>query len=371
MLCDMYHPHTSGVTNHISLVKGALEAAGHEVYVLTFGDRDHADTEPNVVRSFGVPWGNTGYNAWWRYSAEARRIAASLDVAHVHHPFQSGRMALRYCAPLGIPVAFTSHTRYDVYARVYAGYLPAAVTDAFVRGQLRSFCRRTSLVVAPSQATREFLLRMGVDAPIDVIRNGIDPVPFRDAAPEPRERLGLAADDIALVYLGRLGAEKSLGTLVDAFAEAHRTQPRLALVLVGDGPEREALAGRAAELGVAGRVRFLGTRSYETVPPVLAACDGFVTASTSEVDPLTVMESMAAGLPVVAVDAPPLPESVEDGVSGLLVPAEALGGALARFAGDEGLRASLSRGALAASARFDVKNTAAALLCRYDRLTTR
>ena len=97
-MVDAYKPYISGVTNYVDLNKRILEEAGHEVYVFTFGDVDYQDDEPRVIRSPGLALGDTGFYLSLRYKTQARKLLQTMDVIHVHHPFLSGRLALRYCS---------------------------------------------------------------------------------------------------------------------------------------------------------------------------------------------------------------------------------------------------------------------------------
>ena len=139
MFCDMYMPHLSGVTNHIRLCKKRLEELGHEVYVFTYGNRDHVDDEPDVVRSPAIAWGKTGWQAGAGLSAEAKELMPTLDIAHVHHPFLSGRVALKQCGSRGIPVVSTNHTRYDLYSDTYAKFLPRKLRMSYLRNYLSQY----------------------------------------------------------------------------------------------------------------------------------------------------------------------------------------------------------------------------------------
>ncbi|MBC6939495.1 MAG: hypothetical protein DWB59_05645 [Anaerolineae bacterium] len=91
MMADAYKPHVSGITNYIDLNKRHLERAGHDVFVFTFGDLEHRDDEPRVIRSPGLPIQDTGFYLSFRYNRAAKRLLQTMDVVHVHHPFLSGR----------------------------------------------------------------------------------------------------------------------------------------------------------------------------------------------------------------------------------------------------------------------------------------
>ncbi len=185
---DMYLPHISGVTNHISLYKRRFEDLGHEVFVFTFGDLDYADAEPNVVRSPGMPWGETGWRFALSLSPEARRLAETLDIIHVHHPFQSGRLAAPIAKRHDIPLVFTNHTRYDLYSDAYAAFVPSAVRYAFLRASLGGFLHRCDLVVAPAASIAEWLREFtGFDG-ATVVPNGVDTSAFAHPARTRRPR---------------------------------------------------------------------------------------------------------------------------------------------------------------------------------------
>ncbi|OGT28581.1 MAG: hypothetical protein A2Z17_04150 [Gammaproteobacteria bacterium RBG_16_66_13] len=214
MMADLYKPHVSGVTHYVSLNKKVLEGRGHEVFVFTLGRLDYEDDEPNVLRSPGVSVGATGYSLGFRYTRVARRRLQTMDVVHVHHPFLSGRLALAYCRPLGIPIVFTHHTRYDLYAQVYFPILPDQLGQAFLQSYMPAFCREVDLVIAPAPGLAAILRAMGVEGAIDVIPNGVDLRPFRSGPPPiQRSALGLKDDDVVLIFVGRLGLEKNLAFL--------------------------------------------------------------------------------------------------------------------------------------------------------------
>ena len=322
-----------------------------------------------------MAWGDTGWQLGIRPTAEARALMAELDVAHVQHPFLSGRVALAHCRPHRIPIVFTNHTRYDLYSDTYAGWVPREVRMAYLRRYLCHFVTRIDLTIAPSASIADWLSELGITDGVVVLPNGVDTVPFTSPAkPRSRASLGLARGAVVLAYLGRLGHEKNIGVLLEAFATAAARDDRLALVLVGDGPARKEAQTRIAAAGLAERTRFLGLTPYGEVPNVLATCDAFATASVSEVHPLVVVEAMAAGLPVLGVHSPGISDTVDDGVSGLLVAevdAVLLAERMNAIAADPALRSRLSAGARAGAARYDIRATGARLLAAYEHLLAR
>lgn len=374
LLADTYKPHVSGITHYISLNKQVLESRGHEVFVFTFGDLDFPDDETNIIRSPGVPVADTGIHLGFRYASAARRLLETMDIAHVQHPFLSGRLALRYCRPKNIPIVFTNHTRYDLYAQAYLPMLPDVVGTSFLQAYLPSFCKEVDLVIAPSNGLKKVLRDLDVSTPIDVIPNGVDIGRFEeDIQPFPREELGVEKDEVLLVYSGRLGPEKNLTFLVRAFAGAQTAYPDTRLMLVGDGPERDNLEDLAARSGLQHKVVFSGMVDHDDVPRYLTAADAFVTASVTEVHPLSVIEALACGLPVVGIDSPGVGDTITDGENGFLCRNDlaAFTAKLTRLIADTQMRIDMSERARSSALEYDIQRTSLMVEERYSALVER
>lgn len=372
MMADIYKPHVSGITTHIALNKAVMAASGHEVYVFTFGEGEGQEEEENVIRSPGLPLVDTGFYINIRYSLPAQRLLRTMDVVHVHHPFLSGRLALRYCLPRNIPIVFTNHTRYDLYAQAYLPVLPEGLSETFLRAYLPAFSSACDLIIAPSQGMREVLARFGVVSSVEVVPNGVDISYFlTPVEPFSRAELGFNDQDLLLIYTGRLGPEKNLPLLLRAFAGAFKAYENLALLIVGAGPERDNLEDRVRHMGIADRVRFTGMVPYPQLPRYLAVADAFATASVTEVHPYTVIEAMAAGLPVLGINSPGVGDTVEDGVTGLLASENDLAeftAKMVRLVIDGECRAEMGRQARGAARKYDIERTSQLLLDHYQRL---
>lgn len=372
MLSDAYKPHVSGITNYIALNKRYLEELGHEVYVFTFGDEDFNDDEPNIIRSPGLPLLDTGYYINLRYSDFARKLVYTMDVVHVHHPFMSGSLALRYCRLHGIPIIFTNHTRYDLYAQAYFPGVPNVIGDTALQAYLPTFCRSCDLVIAPSPGMREVMVRFGVDVEIDVVPNGVDLKPFKESI-QPMERalFGYHPEDVILVYTGRLGPEKNLPLLLRAFGGVLQAYDNVRLLVIGDGPERDNLEDRVHHMGIGEHINFTGMLPYEQIPSYLTMADAFVTASVTEVHPLSVIEAMAAGLPVLGIASPGIGDTVQDGETGYLVREEELASFTAkmvRLVIDQVSRRTMGMNARKAAHDYAIERTTQLMIERYIRV---
>ena len=372
MMTDTYKPYVSGITNYIDLNKRYLEEAGHEVYVFTFSEPDHVDDEPRVIRSPGLPLADTGFFLSLRYSREARKLLQTMDVVHVHHPFLSGRLALHYCRPSQIPVIFTNHTRYDLYAQAYLPMLPEEVSEGLLQAYMPSFCEAVNLVISPSPGMEKILRELEVESHIEIVPNGVELTRFFQAEPLSRADYGFKEDDILLIYTGRLGPEKNLDFLLRAFAGVTQAVENVRLLLVGDGPLKEDLKEFAGDLRITDSIQFTGLIPYDNMPGYLAMCDAFVTASVTEVHPLSVIEAMGAGLPVMGIHSPGVGDTVEDGVTGFLSTADlpAFTAKLTRLCLQTQLRHQMGQAARIASNQYAIERTTQMMLEHYERLAS-
>ena len=372
MMVDTYKPHVSGITNYIDLNKRYLEQAGHDIFVFTFGDLDYPDDEPRVIRSPGLPLADTGFFLSLRYNRAARKVLQTMDIVHVHHPFLSGRLALHYCRPLEIPIVFTNHTRYDLYAQAYLPMMPEEVSQGLLQAYMPSFCGAVDLVISPSAGMEKILHQLNVEGPIEVIPNGVDLRHFYKAEPFPRAEFGYKPDDLLLVYAGRVAIEKNLDFLLRSFAGLAQALDNVHLLIVGGGQKlfEEEMKALVTELGIAQRVRFTGMIAYDKLPAYIAMCNIFVTASVTEVHPLSVIEAMGAGLPVVGIYSPGVGDTIEDGKTGFLATRDlaAYTAKLTRLCLDPKLIKQMGRAARDASTAYAIERTTQLMLKHYERL---
>jgi glycosyltransferase involved in cell wall biosynthesis len=219
---------------------------------------------------------------------------------------------------------------------------------------------------------QKVLRELGVTAKIEVVPNGIDLGHFQNAVPLERSLLGFSENDILLVYAGRVAREKNMEFLLTAFAEVTPVVKNLRLLIIGDGQKQvvDDIKALPAKLGITERVVFTGLIAYDRLPAYLAMCDIFVTASVSEVHPLSVIEAMSAGLPVVGIHSPGISDTVEDGKTGFLTAhdRDAYTTALTRLSLDPGLIHRMGAAAREASNAYAVESTMLKMLGHYERL---
>ena len=241
-----------------------------------------------------------------RLAQEARR--RGVDVLHCHHytPFVYGCLARMEMRALSL--VYTEH-----------GRLSDAPPTLKRRLVTPSLARIANEMYAVSDDLRRYLLSAGFPAArMGVITNGIHvgSAPDAEAVRRAKQLLGAVDDRPIVAAIGRLDSVKDLSVLLDAFAQLSQREARL--VIIGDGPQAEHLRAHAAARGLDMRVQFLGYRPG--VRELYPGVDVLVNTSISEGISLTLLEAMAACVPIVATAVGGTPEVVVDGVTGILVP---------------------------------------------------
>jgi glycosyltransferase involved in cell wall biosynthesis len=372
MMVDSYKPYVSGITNYIETNKRHLEQARQEVFVFTFGDLEYKDNEPRVIHSRGVPLSDSGFYLSTRYSPAAKKLLQSMDIIHVHHPFLSGLLALKYSRAPQIPIVFTNHTRYDLYAQAYLPMMPEEMSFGLLQTYMPSFCEAVDLVIAPSAGMEKILRQLNVAGQIEVVPNGVDLKNFYAASPIARAEFGYKEDDVLLVYTGRIAPEKNLPFLLKSFAGIAQAIPNAHLLLIGSGIQtyEDEVKTLIGELNLSQRAHMLGRIAYEKLPSYLAMCNIFVTASISEVHPLSVIEAMGAGLPVMGIHSVGISDTVQENITGFLATHDqpTFTAKLTRLCLNGQLRAKMGAAARRASAAYAIEHTTSLMLEHYERL---
>lgn len=285
--------------------------------------------------------------------------ARKADVVHAHWAIPTGPAALLAARRLRLPSVITMHGG-DVYVNPEQGYdFP---TRWYVRPALRWALRHADALTAITEDCRQHALRAGAPPEsVRVIFNGTD---LRRFSPAPeRSQPGDPQYGPRMIFACRqLFPRKGIRFLIEAAAQLVPRYPDLQVVLAGDGFERPELVQLAERLGIGSRVTFLGWVPNAALPPYYRAAAVSVIPSLEEGFGIPAAEAMGCAVPVVATDAGGLPEVVEDGVTGLVVPrgdAGALAAAIGSLLDDAELRRRMGQaGRERALRHFDWDRTA-------------
>ena len=320
---DAFPPQVDGVANMAFRSAQGLAGRGHHVHVFTVG-RKH-DSNPGATEKFRVtamPAVASGVYQGYRMALPSASWFPALrefkpDLIHSHTPLGVGWLAVLAARSLKVPLIATHHTFYDHYLKhMKLDYPP--VRRLSWRYTVAYF-NRCNLVVSPSRSLAHAMIEKGLKRPISILENFVDTGIFRPAADglgcsSAKATLGIRG--LSLTYMGRLSYEKNIEDALAAFSEALARRSDMTFVVIGDGPERKKLEHMAQTLRIADHVLFTGLLEGQSLVHALQANDAFITASRSENMPLSVLEAMAVGLPVIAVKEKGLGEIVEDGVNG-------------------------------------------------------
>jgi glycosyltransferase involved in cell wall biosynthesis/predicted metal-dependent phosphoesterase TrpH len=263
------------------------------------------------------------------------------DLVHLCTPGPAGVAALLTARVMDLPVLGSYHTELAAYAGLRSAD-PAL--EAVAQAAMSMFYSQCSVVLSPSEASDAVLGTLGIAADrVGRWDRGVDLARF-----SPDRRVpGMFGEGINVLYAGRLTREKGADLLADAFLAARERDPRLHLVLAGGGPEEELLRARLGE-----HATFLGWLEGDALADAYASADLFLFASRTDTFGQVLLEAQASGLPVVAVAEGGPCSIVADGVTGLLVAADAtaLADAVVTLASDPDARARLAGAARVAVA---------------------
>ena len=240
---------------------------------------------------------------WRELKAVAERvIEKGVDLVHIQTPFFAHYAGVDLARRHGLPCIATYHTLFEEYLFHYVPFAPKERMRALARWFSRRQCNALDAVVVPSSAMRNTLRAYGVERDIRIIPTGIPLANFSDGdGGRFRQTHGFAADVPLLLFVGRVAYEKNIDFLLRMHAEVLRRRPDAVLLICGEGPALSSLKRKAADLGIATSVRFLGYLDRETeLPDCYRAADLFVFASRTETQGLVLLEAMAMGTPVVS-----------------------------------------------------------------------
>jgi glycosyltransferase involved in cell wall biosynthesis len=383
---DSFLPYTSGVTYSVLNQARELVRRGHEISIFRpKPGRGAAPAElPHGVELYDVPFAvpiprvpqlRITLPSFITSLRRLRKI--NPDIVHLNTEWGCGWEGLVASRLLGKPTIGTFHTFFAEpgYLKSF-GLPPCSWLQSLMWGYSVFFFNTCRRVTSPSQAVKQSLLDHGIRSEPVLIPNGIplpEPIDWRQVK---RERMKLQIHGPSFVYVGRMSPEKSLPVVLEAFAQVQRRRRRARLVMIGDGPSLASLKNQAQELGIASAVEFLGHVDHDRLIserlPLLG--DAFVTASKTENQPMSILEAMAMGLPVIGAAAKGIPELVNDGTNGLLFEPDnprAMASCMLRMAAHTKRRRTMGQQAMLTAANYNMSHVVDRLESLYQETISR
>lgn len=320
------------------------------------------------VPSWRMPGGRGEYRLAKGFSAEVEADLKAFvpNIVHVSAPDILGHKAVTWARQHGIPAIASHHTRFETYPRYYG----IGFTEPLLIWLQKRFYNRVDHAMVPSASVGALLKDWGVTTPIGTWARGINHQRFNPGRRDNawRRSLGIADDEVAVGFLGRLVLEKGLGVFADVITALKRRGVPHRVLVIGEGPARQWFAQRIPE------AVFAGFQAGDDLGRAVAGMDVFFMPSVTESFGNVTCEAMAAGVPVVAARATGNVDLVADGETGFLVDPTDIGGyadAIARLIEDPALRTAAGRAGHARVQGYDWDKVNAVMIEAYESLLER
>lgn len=370
---DTFFPSTNGVV--ISILNTAEELArqGHYVKIIAPKTKHNTNpTHPNITYHL-VSSIDTRVYPDLRLATPISPSTLKLcslnhpDIIHFHTPITLGLQAILIAKLLHVPLVGTFHTYFmnPEYLKLVHMDKVAGISDLGWRMN-SFFYNQADLVISPSEYAKEDLINNYIKKPIAVIENGIN---LPDRTKQPTVKFDLPTK--YLLYIGRLSKEKNLEKLIMLFSHIAKSHDDAHLVIVGGGPEEESLRHSSDTLGITKQIHFMGYIDNRRLitSNIFDKAVAFVTTSMSEVQPISVLEAMSFGVPIIAYKNTVFDQIIKD--NGVLCQErdpEDFINAVNLLYNDNVLQKSMGKKSIQLSSRYSIHTTTQKLLECYASL---
>ena len=315
LFTDAYVPSVNGVVTSVETLKKALEQKGHTVYIVTVGQDSKTydyDEEERILRIPGIPLGIYDYRMSSIYPIKVINKIKSwnLEIIHSHTELSMGIFARLFAKQYNIPLVHTYHTMYKDYTWYVSRnikYFDLGCKKA-VEYISKFYCDNTAdaFIVPTVKTYHLFRDEYHYDKDIYIVPTGLDASRFYKENSDKlkvtrlRHYLGYKKKDFVLLFVGRLAQEKNVPFLIDVIEKC--SNKNIKLLIVGYGPDEEKYRSEVKKRNLQDRITFTGKVSWKDMPNYYHVANAFITASTTETQGLTVIEALAASIPVICID---------------------------------------------------------------------
>ena len=324
MMTNTYTPFVGGVERSVETFTEEYRRMGHKVVIVAPTYEDMPEREEGVIRIPAIQHFNgTDFSVRLPIPGMLSSALSDFepDIVHSHHPYLIGDTARRVAAKHHTPLVFTFHTFYERYTHYVPGDSPAL--KRFTAALSAGYANLVDQVFAPSESVAEELRRRGVVRPIEVVPTGIDYHRFAGGDGRAfRKAAGVSENDFVAGFVSRIAPEKNMVFLCHAVSLFLRKHRQAHFFLIGKGPSEADAKRIFRQEGVDDRLHLFGILKGRELVDAYHALDVFAFASHSETQGLVLTEAMAAGVPVVGVDASGVREVVNDYSNGRLLPSD-------------------------------------------------
>jgi 1,2-diacylglycerol 3-alpha-glucosyltransferase len=322
---ECWDPQINGVITSIKNLQYEIEKQNNSIYIFAPHYENYMDKDPRIFRQWAIKYifqPEFNFASMLKSKALKKARQWKLDIIHSHTEFSLGIIGSHIAKQLELPFVLTFHTLWEYYSHYF-------LWDILPRNLFRFFLsllyKSPDYFIVPSQKVKSYLENiMKVKATIEVIPTGLNLKHFFDYKVTPhmqqnfREKYGIKKNDKVMLFVGRIGKEKSIAVLIRGLWQLKRKYPHLKLLVVGGGPGIPELQKLARKLKVEHSVIFAGYIPWQHIPLVYKSSDMFVLASVSETQGLVTIEAMACDLPVIVRKDPANLDIIGNGSFGLI-----------------------------------------------------
>jgi len=308
---DCYYPQINGVITSTMNLQKELEKLNHEVYIITttfpnFKDED----QEHIIRIPSIPffkWSEFRIGLFLKHTKTYNKVRAlNFDIVHTQTEFSMGNFGTYIAKDLNIPSLHTYHTVYEEYTH-YISNIGKRPLKKIARKFSKHYINNFSGIIAPTEKTKNLLISYGVKNKIYVVPTGINLEKFKKDIPDAEmdsllKSFNIKKDSFKLIFLGRISKEKNIETLINIMPKIISDNKNIQLIIVGDGPDRLELEEKVKDLGLENNIIFTNRIPNDKVPIYYKLADLFISPSKTETQGLTILEAMAAGVPVLVYD---------------------------------------------------------------------
>lgn len=319
MMTNTYLPLVGGLERSIESFTKEYRKRGHRVMIVVPEYENSPKKELDVIRVPALQHFNgTNFSFKLPIIGSFREELGDFkpDIIHAHHPFLMGDTALRLAYDYKVPLVFTHHSLYEENVG------SSETVKRFVLELATGFANHCDHVIAPSESVAELISARGMKTQITVIPTGLDLNQYKGTAGSFREQSKISKNAFVVGYVGRLSPEKNLPFLTRAVALFLKKEKNVIFLVVGSGPSEAELLSYFKKLGLEDRLFLTGEMKGKKLIETFQAIDVFAFSSHSETQGMVLNEAMAAGTPVVGLDAPGVRDIIKDKINGRLVPDE-------------------------------------------------
>lgn len=321
MITNTYLPFIGGVERSVKIFTEEYRRMGHKVIIVAPSFENMPTEETDVIRVPALQnFNGTDFSVQLPIPGILHNALKDFhpDIVHSHHPFLMGDSALRVAAQFKVPIVFTFHTFYERYTHYVPGDSPAL--KRFVIALATGYANLCDHVFAPSNSVADVLIKRGVNTPVDVVPTGIELNDFANGdGLRFRKAMGIPSKAFVIGFVSRIAPEKNVRYLGEVVCRFLLRNDNTCFLMIGKGPSEDSIKDIFRKYNLFNRFFHPGALVSQPLIDAYHAMDVFVFASRTETQGLVVTESLAAGVPVVAVDGPGIGEIVMDYSNGRLL----------------------------------------------------